>query len=546
MIYYICKYTPVELFAGFGEECQLLNPSSGDTQIADRLTHPNVCSFSRALIQKCMEKGGTLVLTDCCDSIRRAYDVLKSEGHDVYLIGLPHKCADSGQLYFKNQLLKFIDDYSKQTGKVFDPQKFYAAFPKAEEDNKGDYIGITGARINNELLELIDSISPLPIKNNTCTGKRNLSDPLKTQDMDELIGSYARILLSQIPCMRMTDVLSREALTKDKNLRGVIYHTVKFCDYYGFEYAAWKKNLPLPILHIETDWTQRNSGQISTRIEAFFETLNIDGAEKKNKQSCKKPGFYVAGIDIGSTTTNVVIMDSGQNILSFAVCPTGARAEKSSRAAFAEALKLADLTQEQISNTVSTGYGRANISFRGKDVTEITCHAKGAHFLDPKVRTVIDIGGQDSKVIRLDENGLVKDFVMNDKCAAGTGRFLEMMAHCLEMNISQMAACGLKWEEDISISSMCSVFAESEVVSLIAENKKVEDIVHGINKSVATKIMSQIKRVGMQEEYMMTGGVAKNAGVVKAIETELGHKIFLPDEPEICGALGAALIAAGK
>jgi len=546
MIYYICKYTPVEIFAGFGEEYKLLNPSSGYTQIADRLTHPNVCSFSRALIQECMEKGGTLVLTDCCDSIRRAYDVLKAEGQDVYLIGLPHKCSDSGALYYKKELLRLIKEYGARTGKSLDLQKFYAAFARQEAEDKGPYIGISGARINDDLLQMIDSISPLPVKNNTCTGSRYLEAPLPNEDMDGLIGAYARSLLAQIPCMRMTDVLSRETLSKDANLQGIIYHTVKFCDYYGFEYADWKKTLPLPILQIETDWTQRNSGQLSTRIEAFFETLNIEGAEKKSKVSGQKSGFYVAGIDIGSTTTNVVIMDGGKKILASAVFPTGARAEKSSKAAFEEALNRAGLTQEQIVNTVSTGYGRANIAFRGKDVTEITCHAKGAHFLNPVVRTVIDIGGQDSKVIRLDENGLVKDFVMNDKCAAGTGRFLEMMAHCLEMDISQMAACGLKWEEDISISSMCSVFAESEVVSLIAENKRVEDIVHGINKSVATKIMSQIKRVGLKKEYMMTGGVAKNAGVVKAIETELGEKIFLPAEPEICGALGAALIAAGK
>ena len=193
---------------------------------------------------------------------------------------------------------------------------------------------------------------------------------------------------------------------------------------------------------------------------------------------------------------------------------------------------------------VTTGYGRTAISDGDKSITEITCHARGAHYLDPSVRTVIDIGGQDSKVIRLDENGAVVNFVMNDKCAAGTGRFLEMMARTLEMNLDDMAKKGLHFKEDITISSMCTVFAESEVVSLIAQNKDTDDIVHGLNKAVAAKTAALAKRIKGEEAYMMTGGVSKNQGLVKTLEEKLGTKLIISEKAQLCGALGAALFAA--
>ena len=160
------------------------------------------------------------------------------------------------------------------------------------------------------------------------------------------------------------------------------------------------------------------------------------------------------------------------------------------------------------------------------------------------MRTIIDIGGQDSKVIRLDDEGNVTDFVMNDKCAAGTGRFIEMMAQSLQLSLEEMSTYGLKWDEDIAISSMCSVFAQSEVVSLIASGQKLEDIVHGINNSLASKVVSLGKRGKLKKEFMMTGGVARNIGVVRAIEDKLEAEVIVPQEPDICGALGAALIAA--
>lgn len=255
---------------------------------------------------------------------------------------------------------------------------------------------------------------------------------------------------------------------------------------------------------------------------------------------------YFAGIDSGSATTDVVILDQDKNIVAKVILPTGAGASNGAQRALEQALQQAGLTEKDLTATVTTGYGRGVIQTGDKSVTEITCHAKGAHFLNPAIRSVIDIGGQDSKAIRLNENGEVVDFVMNDKCAAGTGRFLEMMARTLEMDISEMGPESLKWKEDIDISSMCSVFAESEVISLIALNKEKADIAHGLHKAIANKSYSLLKRVGLNETFMMTGGVAKNPGVVKAVEEKLGSKLFICKEPEIVGALGAALFGLDK
>ena len=218
-------------------------------------------------------------------------------------------------------------------------------------------------------------------------------------------------------------------------------------------------------------------------------------------------------------------------------------AESGAEKALDSALKMAGITRQQVGRIVSTGYGRGTIGMGDESITEITCHARGAHYLDPSVRTVIDIGGQDSKVIRLDEHGSVTNFVMNDKCAAGTGRFLEMMARTMEMSMEEMSRRGLEWKEEIQISSMCTVFAESEVVSLIARNKDPADIIHGLNQSIAGRTAALLRRIGEEGAYMMTGGVAMNRGVVEVLEQKLGNRILVSEHAQLCGAIGAALLA---
>ena len=182
----------------------------------------------------------------------------------------------------------------------------------------------------------------------------------------------------------------------------------------------------------------------------------------------------------------------------------------------------------------------------GSSVTEITCHARGANYLFPQARTIIDIGGQDSKVIRVDDSGNVENFIMNDKCAAGTGRFLEMQAKALSLSMEQMSSLGLSWKKEIHISNMCTVFAESEVVSLVAKNEAVADIIHGLNESVAAKTVSLVSRGKGRPGYCMTGGVSRNTGVVQCLEQKLKEKVLVSDRSQLCGAIGAALIGLEK
>lgn len=252
-----------------------------------------------------------------------------------------------------------------------------------------------------------------------------------------------------------------------------------------------------------------------------------------------------AGLDIGSLSTEAVIIGP-QGIVGFSIVSTGSNIQRAIHLSLDVALERADVSQSDLSAVVATGYGRFNLSFPARQMTEITCHGLGARHLFPRTRTVIDLGGQDSKVIALDDRGKVSDFVMNDKCAAGTGRFLEVMAGALETRLEEMGRLSFKARKRISISSMCTVFAESEVVSLIAQGARREDIIGGIHDSIASRIFQMAKRLPIQEEITFTGGVAKNLGMVHALKRRFKASVNLPDEPQIVGALGAALIARGS
>ncbi|MGQ9456616.1 MAG: acyl-CoA dehydratase activase [Armatimonadota bacterium] len=253
----------------------------------------------------------------------------------------------------------------------------------------------------------------------------------------------------------------------------------------------------------------------------------------------------VAGIDIGSQSTDVVILRDGM-MLSYVIVPTLASSEQAANRAYYESLEKARLKPDAVSRVVATGYGRYSTGLAAKSVTEITCHAVGAAHLFPNVRTVIDIGAQDSKVIRLSEDGRVEDFVMNDKCAAGTGRFLEVMARSLGVPLELLGELSGRSRTDVRISSTCTVFAESEVVALVAKGVPIEDIVRGLHRAVAERVSGMAIRLRAQPPFVMSGGVAKNIGVVQALEEALGTEVLIPEEPQIVGALGAALLAGSE
>jgi (R)-2-hydroxyacyl-CoA dehydratese activating ATPase len=252
--------------------------------------------------------------------------------------------------------------------------------------------------------------------------------------------------------------------------------------------------------------------------------------------------MIVAGMDIGSNTVKAVLLQD-QHFLASSILPTGANSRKAAERCLARVLEHRNLREENLAALVATGYGRAYFPLANKIYTEITCHGRGAFFIRPETRTVIDIGGQDSKVIRLDEQGRHVDFQMNDKCAAGTGRFLEVMAHALEVKLEDLGKLSQSARQTTPISSTCTVFAESEVISLIAQNHPKEVIIRGLHEAIADRIVGLVHRVGIQEGVTLTGGVAKNEGVVRALEEKLSLKLFVPEDPQIIGALGAALLA---
>jgi predicted CoA-substrate-specific enzyme activase len=256
--------------------------------------------------------------------------------------------------------------------------------------------------------------------------------------------------------------------------------------------------------------------------------------------------MYYLGIDIGSLSCDAVIIDENDIVLAASVVPTGARNKEAIERATREVLAISGIAMEEIKATVSTGYGRDRVEERLTAVTEITCHGRGIEAVKKGTDVLIDIGGQDSKAIRLDGKGRVLDFAMNDKCAAGTGRFLEAMARALQVDIGIMGELDKGAKENLTLSSMCTVFAESEVVSLIAKGVQVNEIVNGLNRSIASRTQALVRRISPDLNGLslsMSGGVARNKGVVKALGVALGCEIAVPPQPDIVGALGAALIA---
>lgn len=252
----------------------------------------------------------------------------------------------------------------------------------------------------------------------------------------------------------------------------------------------------------------------------------------------------VAGVDVGSANTKAVILnDDNGKIESYAIVPTAFNFAGAASKAMEAALQKISLSMEQVKYIVLTGYGRRAVSFGNKAVTEIRCHAIGAHLLLRRVRTIIDIGGQDSKVIGLDEEGNVTRFAMNDKCAAGTGRFLEVIAKALSLDINKIGPIALTSKNPCQISSVCTVFAESETITLAAEGRSVEDVLAGLHKAVALRVAALGASVGYKKEVVLTGGVAKNLAVRKFLEDEIGMEIIVPEDPQIVGALGAAVLA---
>ncbi len=612
VVWYACKYAPIELLAGFGAQARYADLEPNAFEDAERLAHGNLCGYGKALIALAA-RGDVreLVLTTCCDVMRRVYDVLAASDmlDFVYLLDVPHRAREEEVARLSDGLRRLARAYENFSGVPFSATRALVAcdaVAAAPHANLGErHVTVAGAHAPASLLLLAERATRLPVQNASCSGPRTLALPPReleraavathvgdegcTACLADADGAaaqaggaagagsvtaraahrglraftdwYAMTLLAQTPCMRMDGASFRRVASSGGDEAGVVYHTMKFCDYYGLEYVDALRTAQTPVLKVETDGTPQSAGQLRTRLEAFGETIGVEavGAASRAREGADDAktgdaggagagaagagaGVYVLGVDSGSTSTDAAIVDGAGTVVATAIVPTGARATASARRAIQEVLDKAGLTRDDVAYAVATGYGRDAIPGMDASITEITCHAAGARALVPGTRTIIDIGGQDSKVIRLDDHGDVANFVMNDKCAAGTGRFLETMARTLEMPMEELARAGLTWRHPVHISSMCTVFAESEVVSLVAQDTAVADIVHGLDVSVASKVTSLARRVQAEPPYLMTGGVSNNAGVVNALADALGAPVATHPSSQLCGAIGAAIL----
>ena len=252
---------------------------------------------------------------------------------------------------------------------------------------------------------------------------------------------------------------------------------------------------------------------------------------------------YAAGVDVGSTQTKAVIIDEAGQIVGRALIDTGANVVLAAERAYVEALTDGSVSEEDVGYIVGTGYGRYRVTFGNTQVTEISCHGRGAVYMFPNTRTVLDMGGQDTKAIRVSPTGEIVDFCMNDKCAAGTGRFLGAVATALEIPLSELGKVALTAEKAVKISTTCTVFAESEVISWLGRGKKVEDILLGVHRSIVSRSMGLLRRVGVESEVTFTGGVTRNIGMVVGLNEAIGLPVNVSPDAHFMGALWAALFA---
>ncbi len=548
MIGYVGRYTPIEVLEAFGLKSAPLELDLEHTAGADEYIR-NVCGYAKAVLVAVLRgKYDAVVIPGCCEPLRRVADVLEQEtGVKIYRLALPKAGGAEAEEQFAREVKGFIQRLAVDTGRGFDMERFTAAIASGAAQPPSGHIAVLGACLPEWIPPIFEVDGTLGAVDYSCSQTQRYFDDVNERGDDgrSIIDWYAAQLLCQLPVLHAPEAEKRAQVYAAKGIEGVLHHSAAFCDFYGMEYA--EMGTGLPELKLETEFSASGRVQAASRIQSFLEANGwlagshgaAGGAKRKQRP---RNGFYI-GIDSGSASTNAVVLDIAGNIVAKGSLSTGDKCQQSAKLLVEVLLKQKGIDKDLVRYTVATGYGRNVLRDIDRDITEITCHAKGASYFFPDAATVIDAGGQDCKAIQLGADGSVADFVMNDKCAAGTGRFLEMMAEKLGMPINELSKAGQAWSRDVSITSTCAVFAESEVLSLLAEGTAAADIIHGINGSVANRLLSMIVLADFSGPYVLTGGVAQNAGVVLALSERLGETVAVPEEPQLIGALGAALFA---
>ncbi|PKN20549.1 MAG: hypothetical protein CVU71_01800 [Deltaproteobacteria bacterium HGW-Deltaproteobacteria-6] len=569
---YFCSYIPAELLTACGHD--VVDISFFENEIYSLeyscSLHDNICSYAKYLFSNIIDDDHQfdfVIVPKVCDAMKQLHSSLCYSGKiKSFLLDVPGRTGDRSAKYLSAQYLSLLEkiapDHFHQ-GKadlLFTeenaPTLFSRSLNREEDHQQSVKIGIAGSSYRPSLFrDILKKFNAGGIFLRHC-GQGIIPSAEKqfspAASLEEKLLQLARHSLQNTICPRsdsgsLTHYIIAEI--ENRQLAGLIFTTLKFCDFYAFELEKLKNKLPagFPCLYLENDLSVNSDEQNVTRIEAFMEKI-ISGQKttKKSRARAVVPSeIYSIGLDVGSTTTKGIMLKNGKEIIASIIIPTSINMKDSADAAFGKLIEQSAVPEDNIFRTIYTGYGRTAFADR-EQTTEITCHAVGVNFLNPQSGTIIDIGGQDSKAIRIDEAGNVLRFAMNDKCAAGTGRFLESMVQRMNINFARFSDLSLEADHPTPISSMCSVFAESEVVSLMTKGIPVGSIARGLNFAIAERVCALVRKIQGEAPFILTGGLSLNAGFTGELENALACRVTIFAEAQLAGAIGAAVIASGQ
>jgi predicted CoA-substrate-specific enzyme activase len=521
----------------------------------------NICSWARHLIGRLAATDySAIVVPASCDAMTKLHDALRVEGAAgrLFRLDVPRRDDAAGIRYLAGQYRQLLAALGVTDANFEEAMKRRAGAQIADsgtapavETQSGVRVGIAGsvfpegifvrslqsAGAQVHLLRRCGMPVPRPLP----------SDLFEADGVEHFCTRLATHYLRAAVCPRMMGTAFADFLAVQvagRRLAGLVVPVLKFCDGYHLAVERLKGELPpgFPILLVEGDLTTGFGEQTVTRLEAFVETLRDAGPHGTRSPAGAVGSRMAVGVDVGSTQVKAVLMDANHRLACTFIRPTTARMTESSADAMAQLLRKAGIARGDVSVLGVTGYGRKSVASDAM-ATEISCHARGVNRFFPEPATVIDVGGQDSKVIVTDRQGRVVRFTMNDKCAAGTGRFIFAMVRALDLDFGGFSTLSLGAEAEVPVTSMCSVFAESEVISLSARGESTAGIARGINASIARRVAGMVRRIDGVPPFVLTGGVSQILGFVRELERELDAPVRVFEHALHAGAIGAALLA---
>ena len=573
---FFCSYIPAALLEALGHELvdiSLFTEETCGLEYSCSL-HDNLCSYVKYLYRKILSDGAGFdfaVIPNTCDAMKKLHGALGFSGRmPSFLLDIPRRISKGSAVYLATEYGSLLASLTMGIGVEEVLARLSArhmslpsrpeTISSIDDDGPGVLkIGISGSSYSPSFFRAaLARCRGSAVFLRHC-GYGTVSEgvsprfpfvPAGPASLQELLLQMAETSLRRTVCPRsdrgsLTEFIEAEIARLD--LDGLIFHSLKFCDFYAFEFERLRvrQSEDYPLLYLENDLSINNDEQNRTRIEAFMEKIasGRKGEQVPRTHAAAKSSTVMAmGLDIGSATTKGILVKGGRSIVASVIIPTSINMKDGAAEAMMSLMEQGGVERRDVARIVLTGYGRTAFP-EMEQITEITCHALGVHFLRADGCTVIDVGGQDSKAIRIDKDGRVLRFTMNDKCAAGTGKFFESMVRRLNISFEEFSALSLSASEATPISSMCSVFAESEVVSLMARGIPASHITRGLNAAVAARVRGLVGKIQGEGPFVLTGGLARSAGFIRELEAALGAPVAVFHESQLAGAIGAALAA---